>query len=156
MQSPQSFSGLTTTDNPSNATCNSTYSIPFALHAAISASLIGRDASQISISPTTNFFKPPPVPERPTVTRTLGCSVLKSSATASVIGYTVLEPSTWMLGLEHPETHTTRTISHPPSMDFLSTSVSLNCIGKPLGCRQDISADSGQSSAESEMLSERR
>src|SRR3546814_14699619 len=51
------------------------------------------EALLISVSPRANFLKPPPVPETPTVTRTSGPTFLNSSATASVIGYTVLEPS---------------------------------------------------------------
>ena len=47
----------------------------------------------MSISPAANFLKPPPVPEKPITARTSGCSLRNSSATASVIGYTVLEPS---------------------------------------------------------------
>ena len=48
----------------------------------------------MSVSPRQNFLKPPPVPEMPTVTLTLPLVDLwKSSATASVIGNTVLEPS---------------------------------------------------------------
>src|SRR5687767_10524872 len=61
--------------------------------AATSVSLIGREASAISISPRQNFWKPPPVPEMPTVTRVPGLAFWNSSATASLIGNTVLEPS---------------------------------------------------------------
>ena len=49
-----------------------------------------------------NFLKPPPVPETPTVTRISGCSFRNSSATASVIGNTVLEPSTWTFLTDAP------------------------------------------------------
>src|SRR3546814_7811240 len=57
--------------------------------------MIGRDASEISVSPRQNFVKPPPVPDTPTVTWMLpAVSDWNSSATASVTGYTVLEPST--------------------------------------------------------------
>ena len=55
--------------------------------------LIGREASLMSVSPRQNFWKPPPVPEMPTVTRTSGLAFWNSSATASLIGKTVLEPS---------------------------------------------------------------
>ena len=58
----------------------------FSLQINISLSLIGLEASEISISPLPNFLNPPPVPETPIVTFTLGCTVLNSSATASVIG----------------------------------------------------------------------
>ena len=69
--------------------------MPAARQASISAARIGREASWISVSPRQNFLKPPPVPEMPTVTRTLPRFwIWNSSATASVIGNTVLEPST--------------------------------------------------------------
>ena len=48
----------------------------------------------MSVSPRQNFLKPPPVPDIPTVTFTAPFFIFwNSSATASVIGYTVLEPS---------------------------------------------------------------
>ena len=47
----------------------------------------------MSVSPAQNFSKPPPVPEVPTVTLTSGFSAWNCSATASVSGATVLEPS---------------------------------------------------------------
>ena len=47
----------------------------------------------MSVSPAQNFSKPPPVPEVPTVTRTPEFSAMNCSATASVNGATVLEPS---------------------------------------------------------------
>src|SRR5680860_834264 len=87
------FSGLTTTESASLATWTSSKAIPFDLQAAISSSSIGRDASEMSVSPAQNFSKPPPVPEVPTVTLTQGCSAWKSSAAASDRGATVLEPS---------------------------------------------------------------
>ncbi len=53
----------------------------------------------MSVSPRQNFLKPPPVPEMPTVTLIAPFFAFwNSSATASVIGNTVLEPSiltTW-------------------------------------------------------------
>ncbi len=70
-------------------------SIPFFLAFSSSVFLIGLEASLISVSPARNFLNPPPVPEMPTVTRTLGYSCKNSSATASVIGKTVEEPSTF-------------------------------------------------------------
>ena len=54
---------------------------------------MGREASAISISPRQNASKPPPVPEKATLTRTSE-TLLNSSATASEIGKTVDEPST--------------------------------------------------------------
>src|SRR5260221_14532292 len=69
--------------------------MPAALQSAISFPRIGREASEMSVSPRQNFLKPPPVPEMPTVTLTaFFFAFWNSSATASVIGYTVLEPST--------------------------------------------------------------
>ncbi len=50
----------------------------------------------MSISSRQNFWKPPPVPEMPTVMRVPLCSRWNSSATASVTGNTVLDPSTVM------------------------------------------------------------
>ena len=47
------------------------YLMPAAAQVAISAARIGREASEMSVSPRQNFLKPPPVPEMPTVTRTL-------------------------------------------------------------------------------------
>src|SRR5882724_4537266 len=70
------------------------YCTPAALQSSISFFRIGRDASETSVSPRQNFLKPPPVPEMPTVTLTLPLvDFWKSSAMASVIGNTVLEPS---------------------------------------------------------------
>src|SRR3954468_22956792 len=59
--------------------------------------LIGRDASDRSVSPAQNRSKPPPVPEMPTVMFTLGLSPWNFSAAAVVSGPTVLEPSTWIV-----------------------------------------------------------
>ena len=68
--------------------------LPASAHAARSDSLIGREASEMWVSPRQNFLKPPPVPEMPTVTRTSRpLAFWNSSATASVTGNTVLEPS---------------------------------------------------------------
>jgi len=48
----------------------------------------------MSVSPLQNFLNPPPVPEIATVTFTPGLAFWNSSATASLMGPTVLEPST--------------------------------------------------------------
>jgi hypothetical protein len=57
--------------------------------------VIGRDAFWMSVSPRQNFLKPPPVPDTPTVTFIwFFLAFWNSSATASVTGKTVLEPST--------------------------------------------------------------
>ena len=74
--------------------------MPLASQAAFSSSSIGREASEMSVSPSQNFSKPPPVPEVPTVTWTPGCSSWKSSAAAVVSGATVLEPSILTLATE--------------------------------------------------------
>jgi hypothetical protein len=70
--------------------------MPAFSHCSTSVGLIGREASEMSVSPAQNFLKPPPVPEMPTVTCTFGATLRNSSATASVIGKTVLDPSTAM------------------------------------------------------------
>jgi len=48
--------------------------------------LIGRLAFEMSVSPATKRFIPPPVPDRPTVTLTCGATLENSSATASAMG----------------------------------------------------------------------
>ena len=92
--STQSFPACTTTAMPSYAMGSSTNPIPAAAHASISRGRMGRDALEMSVSPAQNFSKPPPVPDTPTVTRASGSTRRYSSATASAIGNTVLEPST--------------------------------------------------------------
>src|SRR5688572_32770286 len=77
------------------------YSTPAFRQASISAGRIGREALLMSVSSRQNFWKPPPVPEIPTVgVRPLGLALPYSSATASAIGNTVLEPSTVMSSTE--------------------------------------------------------
>jgi hypothetical protein len=56
--------------------------------------LIGREALETSVSPAQKRLNPPPVPAIPTVTRTPACWIWNSSATASEMGATVLDPST--------------------------------------------------------------
>src|SRR6187402_9450 len=91
------FFGLTTIARPSYAMGSSMYSTPAVLQASISAGRIGLDALLTLTSSRQNFWKPPPVPEIPTVgVRPLGLALPYSSATASAIGNTVLEPSTVM------------------------------------------------------------
>ena len=99
------FSGFTTTDKPSLATTTSVYSIPLALHAAASSSLIGLDASEMSVSPAQNFWKPPPVPAVATVTLTPGSTERNRSAAASLSGATVDDPSTVTVPLTPPPQH---------------------------------------------------
>ena len=61
--------------------------MPFSAATLVSlGSLIGREASDISVSPILNLLNPPPVPETPTLTLTSGYTLLNSSATASEIG----------------------------------------------------------------------
>ena len=96
------FSGFTTTDKPSLATTTSVYPIPLALHAAASSSLIGLDASEMSVSPAQNFWKPPPVPAVATVTLTPGSTERNRSAAASLSGATVDDPSTVTVPLTPP------------------------------------------------------
>ena len=93
MQVAQSFCGLTTTVSPSHATVSSVGSMPLDAHSSISVSRIVRDASEMSVSPLQNFWKPPPVPETPTVTWVPRLAIMNSSAIAWLIGNTVLDPS---------------------------------------------------------------
>src|SRR4051812_8720880 len=60
---------------------------------ASSSGLIGRDASEMSVSPAQNFSKPPPVPDSPTVIFTFGFCCWNCSAAAWAKGKTVLDPS---------------------------------------------------------------
>ncbi len=62
-----------------------------------SSGLIGREASLMSVSSAQNLVNPPPVPDSLTLMSTPGLAALNSSATASEIGRTVLEPSTTTL-----------------------------------------------------------
>ena len=93
MQAAQSFAGLTMTARPSIATGISMYSMPFCAQSSISSPRIGREAPVMSVSPRQNFLKPPPVPDRPTVTR-VPVADWNSSAIASEMGNTVEDPST--------------------------------------------------------------
>src|SRR5687767_1014137 len=93
MDVAQVLLGWTTTASPSYATGSSRYEMPADRQASISLREIGRDAFEITVSPRQNFWNPPPVPESPTVTRCPAFCFWNSSATASVIGNTVLEPS---------------------------------------------------------------
>ena len=75
------------------ATWISTMSVmPLSAQASISRCLMGREASEIWVSPRQNFSKPPPVPEKATLTRTSETRP-NSSAMASEMGKTVEEPS---------------------------------------------------------------
>src|SRR5687768_4654014 len=72
-------------------------STPFFWAASASDFLMGREASETSDSLLPNFLNPPPVPDVPTGTRTFGFAFWNSSATASEMGKTVLDPSIWMV-----------------------------------------------------------
>ena len=61
---------------------------------------MARLAFETSVSPRPNLANPPPVPLAPTVTRTPEWSRMNSSATASVRGKTVEDPSTRIEPLE--------------------------------------------------------
>ena len=79
------------------ATGSSMYSMPFSAHRSTSDWLMGREASDMWVSPAQNFLNPPPVPETPTVILTSPpVAMPNSSAMASVMGNTVLEPSMLM------------------------------------------------------------
>src|SRR5687767_5046389 len=94
MLSTQSLSGCTATVRASKQIGNSMYSIPPSLADFISSADMGRLAFEMSVSPRTNFLKPPPVPDDPTVTLIFPpVDFWNSSATASATGNTVLEPS---------------------------------------------------------------
>ena len=91
----QVFCWFTTTVSASLATVNARQEPTLlVLQACASVILIGRDASERSISPLQNRWKPPPVPEMPTVTFTFEAPAReKSSAAAVVYGPTVDDPS---------------------------------------------------------------
>src|SRR5262245_60545265 len=76
--------------------------MPLAAHSSASDDLIGRDAAAMTTSPAHSFLNPPPVPLTPMVTRRDGSAFWKASATASEIGYTVLEPSIAMIAPAAP------------------------------------------------------
>src|SRR5918994_4380626 len=63
---------------------------------------MGLDASEMSVSPAQNFWKPPPVPAVATVTLTPGSTSRKASAAASLTGATVDDPSTVTVPLTSP------------------------------------------------------
>ena len=79
---------------PSIPTCNSMYSTPVAAHASASASLMARDAPEMSVSPLQNNSKPSPVPGPSTLTATPGATSSNNSATRTETGSTVEEPET--------------------------------------------------------------
>ena len=66
------------------------------------------------MSPAQNFLNPPPVPDTPTTTRVFGLIERYSSATASVIGKTVLDPSIVMVPLLDALLLVEKLLSFPP------------------------------------------
>ena len=70
------------------------YSTPVAAHASASASLMARDAPEMSVSPLQNNSKPSPVPGPSTLTATPGATSSNNSATRTETGSTVEEPET--------------------------------------------------------------
>ena len=69
-------------------------STPASSQAATSSALIGRDASETSVSPAQKRAKPSPVPGPSTVIATSGLAAANSPAAAAEIGSTVDEPDT--------------------------------------------------------------
>ena len=67
--------------------------MPFSAAVAASESRMCLEASEMSVSPAVKRLKPPPLPEMPTFTSTSRWNLRYSSATASVTGATVLDPS---------------------------------------------------------------
>src|SRR5215211_5641673 len=76
------------------------YSTPPSSQACCSSGSMGREASEIWVSPAQNASKPSPVPAPPSEICMSGFSWLNASDAAWVIGSTVLEPSVEIL----PET----------------------------------------------------
>src|ERR671922_100912 len=66
--------------------------MPFCSQASISSCSIGREASEMSVSPLQNSSKPSPVPGPSTVMLTSGFSSTNSSATSEEMGSTVEDP----------------------------------------------------------------
>src|ERR671914_305177 len=89
---------------PSRATSSSVYSMPFSSHTAASSGSIGRDASEMSVSPSQNSSNPSPVPGPSTDTLTSGDCSAKNSATSELIGPTErgLGVRPCLLGLRDP------------------------------------------------------
>ena len=78
---------------PSMPTFSSmTLLMPLAKQSSFSESLIWREASEMSVSPSQNSLKPSPVPGPSTVTDTSGATSSNNSATRIEIGSTVDEP----------------------------------------------------------------
>ena len=75
----------------------------------------------MSISPRQNFWKPPPVPEMPTVTFTPAVAFWNSSATASLIGNTVLDPSS-VTRVVPPDEDAPLELAPPPQAASANTS----------------------------------
>ena len=85
------------------ATLSSIHSIPFAAQSSASLSLIGRDASEMSVSPEQNSAKPSPVPGPSTEIATPGFAAENFSALTAEMGSTVEEPEITTLPSRSPE-----------------------------------------------------
>ena len=86
---------------PSLATWTSSYLTPVFLQTGASSSgLIGREASEMSVSPAQNFSKPPPVPDLPTRDLDVGVLLVEQLGRGLANGQTVDEPSMRDLALE--------------------------------------------------------
>src|SRR5918996_2201966 len=92
--STASFAGLVSTAMPSIPTFSSMNSMPSSSQAAISSASIGRDASDMSVSPAQKSSKPSPVPGPSTDIWTPPFSAENFSAFAAEIGSTVEDPET--------------------------------------------------------------
>src|SRR5262245_1269840 len=80
------------TDKPSMPTFSSMKSTPPSSQAVTSSALIGREASEMSVSPAQKRAKPSPVPGPSTVMATSGLESENTAAAAAEIGSTVDEP----------------------------------------------------------------
>src|SRR5918996_1775881 len=108
---------------PSNPTCSSTYSMPLASQVAASSSSMGRDASEMSISPLQNSSKPSPVPGPSTAMSTPSFSVMNASAASEVMGSTVDEPEMLIEPETSPPPPSAGALAEPPSSpDAVSSS----------------------------------
>ncbi len=118
------MAGLVSTAMPSKATFSSTYSMPFAAHVSASSSLIGRLASEMSVSPSQKTANPSPVPGPLTVTCTAEPASSASSATFSETGCTVDEPEMFT----EPSTSVMAPPSPPPVVSSISSVVASSAV----------------------------
>ena len=97
---------------PSKATLSSTNSMPAAAQAAASSSLIGREASEMSVSPAQKSANPSPVPGPSTVAAMPEPQSRSRSPTRAEMGSTVEEPET----TTSPSTSVGQELSLPPEL----------------------------------------